>query len=91
MKASATLTDSIYNECADVFFSMRCFKGTFSLQVNDDMKPNQAPQGCVACALEEHFEKSLTVNGWIIVPLGVNDTTEKYNRFVLGHKPNGAG
>ena len=32
-------TRKIGSECSDVFTGIGCFKGTFSLQVKDDVKP----------------------------------------------------
>ena len=41
--ASAETTQTIHNEYSDVSTGIFCFKGIFSLQVKDDVKPYQVP------------------------------------------------
>ena len=39
MKASSTMTQLIHNRFKSVFTGISCFKGTFSSQVKDGIKP----------------------------------------------------
>ena len=39
MKAAAELIKSIHDEFKDVFTGMGCLKGTFSLQIREEIKP----------------------------------------------------
>ena len=51
----------------NVFNGIRCFEGTFSLQLKPDSKPYQAPPRCVAYALQKPFKDELdqaTKNGY---------------------------
>ena len=75
----------------DVFNGIGCFEGIFSLQLKPDSKPYQAPLRCVAYALQKPFKDELD---WlqkldIITPLGVDETVEWCNSFVLVSKANG--
>ena len=84
-KMSAEITWQLQRDFEDVFNGIGCFDGTFSLQVKLDSKPYQAPQRCVAYVLQKPFEEELK---WlqeqdITTPLGVDETAEWCNSFVL--------
>ena len=51
---SAKSALKIHNEYSNVFTGNRCSKGTFSLQVKDDVKPYQ-----ISCAIQEPFKKEM--------------------------------
>ena len=75
----------------NVFNSTGCFEDTFLLQLKLDSKPYQAPPRHVAYALQKLFKDELD---WlqkldIITPLGVDETVEWCNSFVLVCKANG--
>ena len=57
--AGAETALKIHVEFSDVFTGIGCFKGTFSLQVKDDMKPYQMPPRCITYVLQEPFKKEL--------------------------------
>ena len=81
----------IHNTFGDVFNGIGCFKGTFSLQLKPDSKLYQAPPRCVAYALQKLFKEELEClqRMDIITPLGVDETAEWCNSFVLVPKANG--
>ena len=88
---SIKLTQRVHNVFGNVFNGIGCFKGTFSLQLKPDSKPYQAPPRHVAYMLQKLFKEELD---WlqkmdIITPLGVNETVEWCNSFVLVPKANG--
>ena len=62
-----------------------CFKGTFSLQLKPDSKPYQAPTRHVAYVLQKPFKEELEClqKMDIITPLGVDETAEWCNSYVL--------
>ena len=88
---SAAMTQRIHEMYSEVFNGIECFKGTFSLQLKLDSKPYQAPQRCVAYALQKLFKEKLQqLQGLdIIILLGVDETAEWGNGFVLVPKTNG--
>ena len=53
MTASAKITKEMHTDNNNVFAGIRCFKGTFSLQVTKGIKPNHA-----SCP-QELFKKEL--------------------------------
>ena len=75
----------------NVFNGIGCFEGRFSLQLKPDSKPYQAPLRHVAYALEKPFMDELDQLQKldIITPLGVDETPEWCNSFVLVPKANG--
>ena len=75
----------------NVFNSIGCFEGTFSLQLKPDSKLYQVPPRHVAYALQKPFKDELE---WlqkldISTSLGVDETAEWCNSFVLVPKANG--
>ena len=74
-----------------LFIGIGCFEETFSLQVKPDSKPYQAPLWCVAYALQKTFKVELEKlqRQDIITPLGVDETVERCNSFILVTKANG--
>ena len=81
----------IHNAFGDVFNGTGCFKGTFSLQLKPNNKLHQVPPRHVAYALQKPFKEELE---WlqkmdIITPLGVDETVEWCNSFVLVSIANG--
>ena len=87
-KKSAGITEQLQRDFEDVFNGIGCFDGTFSLQLKLDCKPYQVPLRCVA--LQKPFEEELKrlQKQDIIVPLGVDETVEWCNSFVLVPKAN---
>ena len=81
----------IHTRFGNVFNGIGCFEGTFSLQLKPDSKPYQAPPRHVAYALQEPFKEELRClqEMDIIMPLGVDETSEWCNSFVLVPKANG--
>ena len=69
----------------EVFNSIGCFKGTFSLQLKLDSKPYQAPPGHVA-PFQKEVQRLQELD--IITLLGVDETAEWCNSFVLVPKAN---
>ena len=85
------LTQNIHKVFENVLNGIVCFKGTFSLQFKPDSKPYQAPLRHVAYVLQKPFKEELD---WlpkldIITPLGIDETVEWCNSFVLVPKANG--
>ena len=77
-RKSIEMMQKIHNTFGDVFNGIRCFKGTFSLQLKPDSKPYQVPPRHVAYTLQKLFKEELE---WlqkmdIITPLGVDKTVE---------------
>ena len=56
---SAETTLKIYDEFNDVLTGTGSFKGTFSLQVKDNVRPYQVLPRYVAYALQESFQIGL--------------------------------
>ena len=90
-RKSKKLMQRIHKVFGIVFNGIGCFKGTFSLQLKPDSKPYQAPPRHVAYALQKLFKEELDQlqKMDIITPLGVNETAEWCNSFVLVPKANG--
>ena len=53
---SAETTQTIHNEYGDVFTGIRCFKGTFSLPVKDDINPYQTSPRHIVYAVQESLK-----------------------------------
>ena len=90
-RSSIAMTQSIHMRFGNVFNGIGCFKGTFSLQLKPDSKPYQAPPRHVAYELQEPFKEELRQlqEMDIITPLGVDETSQWCNSFVLVSKANG--
>ena len=90
-RSSIAMMQKIHTRFGDVFNGIGCFKGTFSLQLKPDSKPYQAPPRHVAYALWEPFKEELRClqEMDIITPLGIDETMEWCNSFVLVPKANG--
>ena len=82
---------SIQTRFGDIFNGIGCFKGTFSLQLKTDSKRYQAPPRYLAYALQEPFKEQLRQLQEMdtITPLGVDETLEWCNSFVLVADANG--
>ena len=74
-----------------LFNGIGCFDGTFSLQLKPDSKPYQFAPRYTAYVLQKPFEEELKClqKQDIIAPLGVDETAEWCNSFVLVPKANG--
>ena len=81
----------MHKEFNNVINGIGCFEGTFSLQLKLDSRPYQVPPRCLAYALQKLFKDELErlQQQGIIAPLGVNETSEWCNSFVLVPKANG--
>ena len=90
-RQSSEMTQKIHDRFGNVFNGIGCFEGTFSLQLKPNSKPYQAPPGCVAYALQKPFKEELEhlQKMDIITPLGIDETFEWCNSFVLVPKGNG--
>ena len=87
---NAAMTQRIHEMHGKVFNVIGGLEGTFS-QLKPDSKPYQVPPRHIAYALQKLFKEKLQ---WlqesdIIMPLGVDETAEWCNSFVLVHKGNG--
>ena len=87
-RKSSKLMHKIHTDFGDVFNGIGCFKCTFSLLLNPNSKPYQVPLRHVAYALQKPFkEESENLKKMdIITPLGVDETAEWCNSFVLVSK-----
>ena len=74
-------------EFKDIFNSIGCFNGMFSLQLKPGSKPYQVPPRCVAYTLQKPFEEELELD--ITPALGIDERAEWCNSFVLVPKANG--
>ena len=90
-RQSSEMTQRIHDRYGDIFNGIGCFEGTFSLQLKPNSKPYQAPPRHVAYALQKPFKEELEhlQKMDIITPLGVDETSEWCNGFVLVPKANG--
>ena len=88
---STEITQQPQREFKDAFNGIRCFDGTFSLQLKSDSMPYQAPLRCLVYTLQKQFKEELEQlqQQDIIIPLGTDVTLEWCNSFVLVPKPNG--
>ena len=77
-------------EFDNVFNGIGCFEGTFSLQFKPDSRPYQVPGRHVAYVLQKLFKDKLDRLQQldIIRPIGVDETAEWCNSFVLVPKAN---
>ena len=83
--ASVKTTLTMYNEGRNVFTGIGCFKGTFLLQVTDDVKPYQVPIKCIAYALQELLRKELESlqDLQILAPPGTDETEVLSNTLLF--------
>ena len=74
-RKSDIMTQKIHNTFGNVFNSIGCFKGTFSLQLKPDSKPYQVPPRHMVYALQKLFKEELEQlqDMDIIAPLGVDE------------------
>ena len=91
-RRNAESTQQIHKDF-DKFSAIGCFEGIFSLQLKPDSKPYQALLRCMAYALQKLFQDELErlQQHDIIALLGVNETLEWCNSFVLVTKSNSKG
>ena len=89
-RKSSAMMEKIHKTFGNIFNSIGCFEGTFSLQLKPDSKPYQAPPMCVAYALQKLFKEELEhLHGMdIITSLVVDKMAEWCNSFVLVPKAN---
>ena len=85
------MMQKIHKTFGNILNGIRCFEGTFSLQLKPDSKPYQAPPRHVAYALQKLFKEELEhlQEMDIIRPLGVDEMAEWCNSFMLVPKANG--
>ena len=85
------MTQKIHNEFSDVFSGIKCFAGTFQLQVREGSLPYQTLPGRVPYVLQEPLEDELEclLKQQITVPLSVDEMSEWCNSFVLVPEENG--
>ena len=90
-KKSAESTEQIHKDFDDAFNGIGCIEGTFTLQLNPDTKPVQAPPRCMAYAPQKPSQEELERlrKQDIIAPLGIDEISEWCNSFVLFSKANG--
>ena len=90
-RKSSDLTQKIHNTFVDVFHGIGCFECTFSLQLKLESKPYQVPPRHVVYVLHKSFKEELEhlQKMDIITPLGIDETAEWCNSFVLVPKVNG--
>ena len=58
MVASTKSTQELHSKYGDVFLGIWCFKDTFSLQVEEGVKPYQAYLGTWHTLYKSHFKKN---------------------------------
>ena len=89
-RQSSKMTQRKHGRFGNIFNGIWCFKGTFSLQLKPNSKPHQATPRHVAYALQKLFKEELEClqKMDIITPLGVDETLERCNSFVLVPKAN---
>ena len=77
-------------ELKDVFNGIGCFYGTFSLEVKPDSKPYQGTPRHISYTLQKPFKQKFEhlQQQDIITLLGMDETVEWCNSFVLVAKPN---
>ena len=87
--ASAKTMQIMHYDYRNLFTGIRCFKGIFSMQIKDDVKPYQAPPKHIAYSLQEVLLKELKMlqDQQILAPLGVDETVEWCNSFGIVPKP----
>ena len=77
-------------EYGNIFTTIGCFKGAFSLQVKDDSKQYASFLRYVAYTLQEPFQKRKRLQEQQIQsPLEVDDMDEWCNSFDIVPQPNG--
>ena len=90
-RQSDDMIQKIHNTYGNIFNGIGCFEGTFSLQLKPNSKPYQVPSRCMAYVFQKLFKEELK---WlqelgIIAPLGVDETAEWCNNFVVVPKAKG--
>ena len=87
-RASEVLTNKIHNEFSDVFSGIGCIEGSFTLQGKEISQQYHVPSRRVAYTLQEALKEELgrLQRQQVIVSLGVGDTSEWCNSFVLVSK-----
>ena len=90
-RSSLTMMQIIHTRFVNVFNGIGGFEGTFSFQLKPDSKLYQAPPRHVAYALQEPFKEELRCvqEMDIITSLGIDETLQWCNTFVLVPKANG--
>ena len=90
-RSSSAMVQDIHTRFGNIFNGIGCFEVTFSLQLKPDSKPYQALPRHVAYVLQEPFKEEVRClqEMDIIMPLGVDETLEWCNSFVLAPKANG--
>ena len=88
-RLSVKIMQQLQRDFKGVFTGIGYFDGTFSLQIKTGSKPYHVLPRCVAYALLNQFKKELE---WlqqqdIVKPLGVDETAEWCNHFVLAANP----
>ena len=89
-RANEVITTRIHNEFNELFSSIGCFEGMFSLQVAECSFPYQTPPRRVVYASQKPMKGELQ---WhkrqeITVPLGTDKTSQWCNSFVFGIQTN---
>ena len=90
-RESNAIIQKIHNTFGNVFNGIGYFKGTFSLQLRPNSKSYQVLPRHVAYELQKPFKEELEQlqEMDIIAPLGIDETAEWCNSFVLVPKANG--
>ena len=90
-RANTDIIQQLQRDFIDVFTGVGSFDGSFSFQVKPDSNGQYMPMRCVVYALQKPFKEELDElqQQDIITPLGVDETAEWYNSFILISKPNG--
>ena len=88
---SIAMMQRIHDTFGNLFNGIGCFKGTVPLQLKLDSKPYQVPPRHVAYVLQKPFKEELEClqKVDIITHLGVDETAEWCNSFLLVPKANG--
>ena len=89
-RVSQALTNKIHHVFSDFFSVIGCFEGTFTLQVKDARQPYQElpPKDHLCTPGIPEKEARKIQKQQIIVPLGIDETSEWCNSFILVPKVN---
>ena len=82
-EVSAKTTSKMHKGYSDVFAQIECFKGTFTLQVKDDVNLYQVSLRHIVYATQELLKRTRLHKQQILVPLEVDEMAKWCNSFIL--------
>ena len=87
--ASTKNPQIMHNSYSDLFTEIGHSKKNISVQNKADVKPYQTLHKCIGYELQEPSRKELEILQQILALLGVDETAEWCNSFVIVSEPNG--